>query len=249
IRRAGSRPARRRALAAERRARNPGHRALPSGRPGADAGVDAMARAPDHAAPPARRRARPARSERVTRRGRLFLPTLTSHLVREVLRTFALMMVAFVAIFVMVDFFDRFDDFLKQGASAGTIALLFMHRIPLVVAQVMPVAVLAGALVGLGLLARNNEFVALRSCGVSLWQVTAPLAAVGILIGVVNFVWGDTVVPASARRSHEIWNHDVKKRNAPTGVFAGRDIWFHGKAGFYNINRVAPARHMLYGVT
>jgi lipopolysaccharide export system permease protein len=185
----------------------------------------------------------------VTRRGRLFLPTLTAHLVREVLRTFALMMVAFVAIFVMVDFFDRFDDFLKQGASAGTIALLFMHRIPLVVAQVMPVAVLAGALVGLGLLARNNEFVALRSCGVSLWQVTAPLAAVGFLIGVANFWWGDTVVPASARRSHEIWNRDVKKRNAPTGVFAGRDIWFHGKAGFYNINRVAPGRRILYGLT
>ncbi len=183
------------------------------------------------------------------RRGRMFLPTLMAHLVREVLRTFALMMVAFVAIFILAEFFDRFDDFLKQGASAGTITLLFLHRIPFIIAQVTPVAVLAGSLVGLGLLARNNEFVALRSCGVSLWQVTAPLAAVGLLIGTANFLWGETVVPASARRWTEIWNQEVKKRNAPSGVFAGRDVWFHGRAGFYNINRVAPRRHMLYGLT
>jgi lipopolysaccharide export system permease protein len=183
------------------------------------------------------------------RRGRVLLPTLTRHLVREVVRTFLMMTLAFVAIFVLAEFFDRFDDFLRQGASAGTIALLFAYRIPLVIAQVTPVAVLAGTLVGLGLLARNNEFVAMRSCGVSLWQVTAPLAVVGIVIGLANFFWGETVVPASARRWSQIWNQEVKKRNAPTGVFAGRDVWFHGRTGFYNINRVAPGRRMLYGLT
>jgi lipopolysaccharide export system permease protein len=183
------------------------------------------------------------------RRGRLILPTLTRHLVREVLRTVAMMTLAFVAIFVIAEFFDRFDDFLRQHAAWTTIAMLFAYRIPLVVAQVMPVAVLAGTLVGLGLLARNNEFVAMRSCGVSLWQVTAPLAVVGVLIGAANFFWGETVVPASARRWAQIWNQEVKKRQAPTGVFAGRDVWFHGRTGFYNINRVAPGRRMLLGVT
>jgi lipopolysaccharide export system permease protein len=182
-------------------------------------------------------------------RGRLFLPTLTRHVVREVLRTAILMLAAFVAIFVLADFFDRFDDFLKQGASPGTIALLFLYRVPFVVSQVMPVALLAGTLVGLGLLARNNEFVALRSCGVSLVQVTAPLAVVGVVVGLTVFLWGETVVPASARRWSHIWNHEVKKKVTPAGVFAGRDVWFHGRAGFYNINRVAPRRRMLYGLT
>jgi lipopolysaccharide export system permease protein len=177
------------------------------------------------------------------------LPTITRHLVLEVLRTVLMMMLAFIAISVIALFFDRFDDFLKQGAAAGTIALLFLYRIPLVVAQVTPLAVLAGTLIGLGLLARNNEFVALRSCGVSLWQVTAPLVVVGVVIGIATFFWGDTVVPASARRWTQIWNQEVKKRNAPSGVFAGRDVWFHGRAGFYNINRVAPRRRMLYGLT
>jgi len=185
----------------------------------------------------------------VTRRRRTFLPTVTRHLIGEVSRTFLLMMVAFVAISMLVYFFDRFDDFLKQGAPAGTIALLFAYRVPLIVGQVMPIAVLAGALVGLGLLARNNEFVALRSCGVSLGQITLPLVALGLLIGLGNFLWGETVVPVTARRAQEIWSQDVKKKKGPLGVFVGRDVWFHGRAGFYNINRVAPRRRMLYGLT
>jgi lipopolysaccharide export system permease protein len=176
-------------------------------------------------------------------------PTLSRHLAREFSRTFGLVLLAFVAIFVVAEFFDRFDDFLKQGASAGTIALLFACRVPFVVAQVVPVAVLAGALIGLGLLARNNEFVALRSCGVSLGQLTVPLAALALVIGATTFLWGETVVPASARRYNHVWNTEVKKRRGPTGVFAGRDVWFHGKVGFYNINRVAPRRRALYGLT
>ena len=185
----------------------------------------------------------------MTRGARTILPTITRHLIAEVLRTFLLMMIAFVAISILVYFFDRFDDFLKQGAPAGTIALLFLYRVPLIVGQVMPIAVLAGALVGLGLLARNNEFVALRSCGVSLGQITLPLVALAVLIALANFLWDETVVPVTARRAQEIWSQDVKKRKGPAGVFAGRDIWFHGRAGFYNINRVAPRRRMLYGLT
>ena len=183
------------------------------------------------------------------RQERLFLPTITRHVVREMLRTTALMLVAFVGIFILGEFFDRFDDFLKQGASAGAIARFFAYRVPQVIGTVTPVAVLAGTLVALGLLARNNEFVALRSCGVSLFQVTAPLAAIGVAIGVAVFFWGEVVVPASARRSAQIWNQDVKKRTGPTSVFAGRNVWFHGRAGFYNIDRVAPRRQMLYGLT
>lgn len=180
---------------------------------------------------------------------RFFVPTIARHLAREFFRTFTLMIVAFVAIVIIAEFFDRFDTFLKQGADVQTIALLFLCRIPIVVAQVVPVAVLAGTLVGLGLLARNNEFVALRSCGVSLWQVTVPLVLLGLLIGAGTFAWGETVVPASARRWNQIWNKDVKKRKGVAGVFAGRNVWFHGRAGFYNIDRVAPRRRTLYGLT
>jgi lipopolysaccharide export system permease protein len=179
---------------------------------------------------------------------RLVLRVLGRHLAREFLAAFALALGAFILIFITAEFFDRLDSFLRHDAPAGAIVRFFVFKIPLVVTQVMPAAVLVGGLVGLGLLARQNEFVALRACGVSIWQLAAPLVGVAALLSAAVFVWNETVVPYSARRWHTIENTEIKKRRT-AGVFAGREVWYHGRAGFYNIDRVSLHRQTLYGLT
>ncbi len=161
---------------------------------------------------------------------------------------FALTMAAFVGIYLIADFFDRLGTLLKHGASMGAIVRLFLYKVPLVITQVTPVAVLAAALVGLGLLARQNEFVALRACGVSIWQIVTPLLAVAAAISVGAFVWSEVVVPGSARRWHQIEYRDIRKRG-DASAFLGRDVWYHGRAGFYRIDRVSLHRKTLYGLT
>jgi lipopolysaccharide export system permease protein len=184
----------------------------------------------------------------MTERRPLLLPTLGRHVTLEFLRTFSLTLLTFVGIFLLADFFDRFDTFLEHDATASAILRLFLYRIPLVMTQVAPLAVLAGGLIGLGLLARQNEFVAMRACGVSVWQVLSPLAVLAALISVATFAWNETVVPASARRWHQVWNQEIKQRHS-AGVFTGREFWYHGRAGFYNVDRVVPRRHQLVGLT
>ena len=179
---------------------------------------------------------------------RLLPPIISRHLVREFGRAFALALATFIAIFIIVEFFDRVDTFLKNRATAGAIARYFLYKLPLVVTQVTPVAVLAGGLVGLGLLARQNEFVALRACGVSIWQVVAPLVVVAAGISLAVLVWNETVVPYSARQSHLVENLEIRKKGVAR-IFAGKEVWFHGRAGFYNIDRVSPRRQALYGLT
>jgi lipopolysaccharide export system permease protein len=184
----------------------------------------------------------------VTTRRRLLAPIISRHLVREFLRAFWLAMATFVAIYVIVEFFDRVDSFLRHQASAGAIARYFLFKVPMVVTQVTPVAVLAGGLVGLGLLARQNEFVALRACGVSIWQVSAPLVVVAGIISLSVLAWNETIVPYAARRSHMVENLEIRRRGIDR-IFAGREVWYHGGVGFYNIDRVSPRRRALYGLT
>ena len=179
---------------------------------------------------------------------RLLLPMIGRHLRREFLWTFVLTAAAFVAIYVVADFFDRLDGFLKHDAPAGAIARIFLFKLPLILTQVTPLAVLAAGLVSLGLLARHNEFVALRACGVSIWQITAPLLLLAALISLATFAWNETLVPYSARRWHTIENQEIKRRDAAS-VFMGRQVWYHGRAGFYNIARVSGRERALYGLT
>ena len=195
--------------------------------------------------------ATPARAPRVvgpdTRR-RLFLPSVSRHLTTEFARSAGLTFTAFIAIYVVADFFDRFDTYLKHDVPVATIARAFLYKLPLIVTQVTPMAVLAGGLVGLGLLARQQEFVALRSCGVSVFQMALPLVAAGALISVGMLAWSEQVVPRAARKWHDVDNLEIRKRGSGS-VFTGREIWYHGRAGFYDIGRVQPRRHLLQAIT
>lgn len=184
----------------------------------------------------------------MTRPGRLLLPVVGRHLMREFVWVFSLTLAAFVAIYLTADFFDRLDSILKHDASFGAVVRLFLFRIPLVVTQSTPFAVLMGGLIGLGLLARQNEFVALRACGVSIWQIATPLLAVAALVSLAVFAWNETVVPYSARQWQTIRQLEIKKRGAAT-FSTGREVWYHGRAGFYNIDRVAPRQQTLLGLT
>ncbi|HWP66924.1 MAG TPA: LPS export ABC transporter permease LptG [Candidatus Limnocylindria bacterium] len=179
---------------------------------------------------------------------RFWAPTLVRYLRREVLRVVLLALVAFVALSLIGDFFDRVDTFLEHDASLGTILRSFLFRAPMVVVQVCPLAILAGTLIALGLMARHREIVALRACGISTWQIMAPLLAVAAVVSVLTLAWSEVVVPYSARRWHEIWTVEVKK-NRRGRVFAGREIWYRGGAGFYNIGRASPGRGALFGLT
>ena len=245
--RARARPAGAGALAAERRPRDRRRDPLPPRPPGA-------ARPAGAADPPRTGRPRAVASPAPGALGavtptndRVHSPTLGRYLQRQVLRFFLLSLATLAALSLIADFFDRVDTFLKHGASLGIVLRSFLLRAPQVVTEVTPVAMLAGALVGLGLMARHREFVALRACGVSSWQVLRPLVALAIVVSASTLAWNELVVPSSARRWHEVWNHDVKKRRSlglrrPAGMVSRA-------AGFYNIERANPRRQTLLGLT
>lgn len=179
---------------------------------------------------------------------RAYPPTIARHLQRAFLRTFVLALLGFVLISLLADFFDRFDTVLRHDPSLGAVLQTFALKLPIVVTQVAPVAALAASLIGLGLLARNQEIVALRACGISRWQMLAPLALLGVVISIASVAWNETVVPVAARRWHAVWNREVKGKKS-LSVFAGREVWYRGRAGLYNFQRVRLGRRMLLGVT
>src|SRR5262249_54247059 len=69
---------------------------------------------------------------------RVVLPVIGRRVAVEFLRAFALTVLAFLAIYVLADFFDRFDSFLAHDARPSAIIRLFLYRMPLIVTQVTP---------------------------------------------------------------------------------------------------------------
>ena len=177
-----------------------------------------------------------------------FAWTLFRYLVGEFLRIVALCLVAFLIVYLIADFSDRIDDFLKHQASIGPIVRYFLAKIPLIVNEVLPIAVLAAMLLSLGGFSRSNELTAMRASGLSSAQIVAPLLAVCLTMSAGVFLWNEQVVPHFATRAHYINTVEIKKRQMQ-GLLGDQQIWAHGQDTFYNIQSFDTRTTSLVGVT
>jgi lipopolysaccharide export system permease protein len=173
---------------------------------------------------------------------------VSRYLVEEFVRILSLCLVAFIIVYLIADFSDRIDDFLKHKAPVGAIVRYFLVRIPLIVNQVLPIAVLAAMLLGLGGLSRNNEITAMRACGLSSAQIVLPLFVTCLVLSVSVFFWNENVVPYFASRAHYINTVEIKKREMQ-GLLGDQQLWAHGQDTFYNIQSFEPRDRSLIGIT
>ena len=170
------------------------------------------------------------------------------YLVREFLGFLIPIALTFVILYLIVDFFDRLDLLLKNHASLSAILRYFLFKLPLIITQILPPAVLAAMLISLGMLSRRNEITALRASGVSLLQTATPLLALAAALSVATLIWDETIVPYCMREFQFVKDIEIRKREQ-RAILSDRDIWYHGADGFYNIEHIDPRRQTLYGVT
>lgn len=180
--------------------------------------------------------------------GKLWLPTVARYLLLEFGRSVLMTLAAFVLLYLCIDFFERLPRFLEHDPTALQIIVFFALKVPLIVAQIMPAAVLAGTLLGLGNLARRAELMAMRACGISLWQIATPIVITCFLISIGMLAWNEYVVPPSAARSDYIETVEIKKRTYRQ-KFRRNEVWYQDRRGFTNIDRFDPNNDVIYGLT
>jgi lipopolysaccharide export system permease protein len=173
---------------------------------------------------------------------------ISRYVVREFFALFVIILLSFVGLYLIIDFFDRLDILLRNEATPLLAVRYFLFKIPLMITQVMPPAVLAAVLLSLGAISRRNEIVAFRALGVSLGQMAAPLLGVAALLSVASLLWDETVVPYCSRRFQYVNVVEIRKRPL-RGLLSDREIWYHGRNGFYNIDYIDADRATLHGLT
>lgn len=172
---------------------------------------------------------------------------LNRYILTAFTRIFGLALAAFAGIYLLVDFFERVDDFIEHQAHLSQYILYFTNKIPVIVVQVAPMAVLMGVFMALGGLSRNSELTAMRACGISLWRITVPLLATALLITGTMQVANEYVVPLSAQKINYILHTQV--RGKPQLVIKRDRLWFREGNAIVNVRLALPEKNALQGVT
>jgi len=172
---------------------------------------------------------------------------LGRYIVGHYLKVFALCMAAATSAFLVVDAIDRIASYSEYAPEARAMAAFYLFRLPRILSDIYPAVALLTVLLSLGLLARHREILAMRTCGISSWQIAMPLIAASTAISLAMFVWDETVVPPSASHARHIKDVVIKKRDI--GLLSARSIWFQDRQGFMNVEYFDANRSTLYGLT
>jgi lipopolysaccharide export system permease protein len=174
------------------------------------------------------------------------MTVLTRYLVREIIRHLCIVLGLVIVIYLAVDFFEKFDNFLEAGVPATRAFLYFLFKIPLIVSYMCPISLLLAVLITFGLMSKRNELIALKSSGVSIFHLFKPVAALGILGTLFLCLLSEVVVPASMPHANHIWLQDVKGGGA---LKTRENIWIKGDRSFFKADQYDPEGQVIFGLT
>ena len=137
---------------------------------------------------------------------------LDKYLVRTFLILFVYSMIAFLAIFLVIDVVENVDRFIDAGLNRQQILTYYALNVPFFLSTALPMSMLISSIFSIGTLAKNNELTAMKSSGISLYRITFPLLLLAIVISVVSFFFDDQITVHTNRQLEEYKDQYIHKR-------------------------------------
>lgn len=169
----------------------------------------------------------------------------TRYICKEFFKLFIICLVIFLSIYLVVDFFEKIDNFLGVNIGKDIIALYFLYKLPYIITQMIPVAVLISVIILFCQMKKNNEITALKSCGIHLVKIFSALFVLGVFMSLLMFITSEMIVPVMSEKSNEIW--DVKVENRDYAFFHDSNhIWYKAKDAIYSISHFDRKKNIIY---
>ncbi|HEV2385973.1 MAG TPA: LPS export ABC transporter permease LptF [Candidatus Acidoferrales bacterium] len=199
---------------------------------------------------PAAAAARPASKSktaaaRAPRRPMARFPLLVDlYILRSFAFYFALTLAGFVLLIEVFTFFELLNDIARHHIALGVVADYFGYLAPLLFYQLTPLAALVGTLASLAVMGKNNETVAFKACGISLYRISVPLVAAGLLLAGGLFALDAGFLPYANQKQDALRN-EIKGRPAQT-FFQPQLRWIFGEGDKIYNYQLFDADHQVF---
>src|SRR6202453_1981807 len=170
------------------------------------------------------------------------------YLLQQFFYYFLVLLAGFILIFDAFTLFDLLGDISKNNIPISMVLSYFRYLVPLMMYQLAPLATLVATLVTLAVLAKNNEVIAFKASGMSLYRLVLPLTLAGCLIAGGMFLLDDTYLPYANQRQDALRNQ-IKGRPAQTYFQPARQWIFGENAKIYNYELFDPDQNLFGGLS
>lgn len=172
---------------------------------------------------------------------------LFKYLSQEIFKYFCIVLTLVIGLFIAVDYLGNMDEFIESGISYLRALRFVLLKIPFMIVLFIPIGILMAVLVVFGLMSKNNEMVALKATGVSIYYLLRPVVAIGVLFSILLFLLSEIVVPITMSEANRIQKIEIRKETAVTS--SGKNIWIKGNRRITHIAYYNPGEKSVFGIT
>jgi LPS export ABC transporter permease LptF/LPS export ABC transporter permease LptG len=169
------------------------------------------------------------------------------YLLRRFFSYFVLLMAAFVFLFEAFTFFELLDDIARHRVPFLIVIDYFRNLTPYLLYQLAPLGAMVATLVTVGVMSKNNEIVACKASGISLYRLASPLLLAGVVLASAMILVDDTYLPYANQRQDALRNQ-IKGRPPQTYKQPERLI-FGDNAKIYNYDLFDPNQNLFGGLS
>jgi lipopolysaccharide export system permease protein len=149
--------------------------------------------------------------------------------------------IGFIIIYVAVDLMEKLDKFLDHHVPFAVVVEYYINFTPQIIALILPVALLLGSLFTTGRMSSQNEIIAMRSAGISLYRLMLPFVVSCTLLSAGAVYFDGWILPNANARVEEIVRDYVHEdlmnnsefelymQDSPSSIVAMSDYSFQQK--------------------
>ncbi len=166
---------------------------------------------------------------------------LDLHIGKAVVGGALLVMCVLLALFIFIEFISEIDRIGQRDYTAWKALQYVLFSVPRLTYELMPLAALLGSLIGLGLLASNNELVIMRAAGISTARISWSAVKAGLLLVVFAAWLGEWVVAPAEEYATQVRSTALSSQDS----LRTRDgFWTRDGATFINVRAVLHASEL-----
>lgn len=171
---------------------------------------------------------------------------LERYILSEFFKLLLIAVLSFIMLFIMVDLFENMDDLMKHKVPLFASIAFFIYKLPFIISQISPVAVLLSVLLALGILSKHGEITAMKAGGVRILRVLLPLMIFGLIASFGVILMNETLMPTALKK---IDTFRKQWFGIQGSSFGESGMWVRTEAGIFNIRQVDLNTERLHGVT
>ena len=135
------------------------------------------------------------------------------YIIKKFLGTYLLTIFLFIAIVIIIDVNQKFDDFIKNSASAHAIIFdYYLNFIPYFINAFSSLFVFIAVIFFTSRLADNSEIIAMLSSGLSFDRLAVPYLISAGVIAILTFVLNSYIIPPGNIKRIDFENKYIKNR-------------------------------------